>query len=80
MSITQVPEITEFVKPSLACFVGHPFGLTLGALHDLDTHDGVIRSVLSEAQSDHPAGTIVPLPRFQWPDDLRQRQLRKEAH
>lgn len=79
MSITQVPEITRLVRPSLACFVAHPFGLTLGAVDDAATHDAVLRAVLSEAAAPHPAGTIVPLA-FEWTDDLRARQLRKQAH
>ena len=66
------------MKPSLACFVAHPFGLTLGALGDATTHEAVLRSVLAEAERDHEPGTIVPMP-FRWPDDLRARQLRKEA-
>ncbi len=78
VSITQVPDITKQVKPSLSCFVAHPFGLTLGAVGDAQTHEAVLRAVLSEAERDHPAGTIVPLP-FTWPDDLRARQLRKDA-
>lgn len=79
VSITQVPEITRLVQPSLACFVAHPFGLTLGAVGDDTAHDSILRSVLTEAAAPHPAGTIVPLP-FRWPDDLRARQLRKQAH
>lgn len=65
-------------KPSLACFVAHPFGLTLGAVGDAATHDRVLRTVLAEAEKDHPAGTIAATP-FRWNDDLRARQLRKEA-
>lgn len=79
VSITQVPEITRIVQPSLACFVAHPFGLTLGAVGDDATHDAVLRAVLAAAAAPHPAGTILPLP-FSWPDDLRSRQLRKQAH
>jgi hypothetical protein len=67
------------VQPSLACFVAHPFGLTLGSPGDHTTHAAVLRAVLAEAERPHPAGTIVPLP-FRWPDDLRSRQLRKAAH
>ncbi|MGH8994858.1 MAG: hypothetical protein ACRDYB_02275 [Acidimicrobiales bacterium] len=78
VSITQVPAITEMVRPSLACFVAHPFGLTLGSPGDAATHRLVARDVLKEAEADHPPGTVVPLP-FRWPDDLRARQLRKEA-
>jgi hypothetical protein len=78
VSITQVPAITRIVQPSLAAFVAHPFGLTLGAVDDVETHDAVLRAVLAEAARPHPAGTIVLLP-FRWPDDLRGRQLRKEG-
>ncbi len=78
ISITQVPSITRRVKPSLACFVAHPFGLTLRAVGDEGTHEAVLRTVLSEAERDHQPGTIVSTP-FRWPDDLRARQLRKEA-
>ena len=79
VSITQVPEITEFSKPSLACFVAMPFGLTMGDVGDQATHRAIARAVLEEAYRDHAAGSIVPLP-FRWEgDDLRERQLRKEA-
>lgn len=78
VSITQVPSITRIVRPSLAAFVAHPFGLTLGAVDDVETHDAVLRAVLTEATQPHPPGTIVTLP-FSWPDDLRRRQLHKEA-
>jgi hypothetical protein len=43
VSITQVPEITRLAQPSLACFVAHPFGLTLGAVGDDSMHDAVLR-------------------------------------
>jgi len=79
VSITQVPGITRLIKPSLACFVAHPFGLTLGAVGDAATHRAVVEAVLAEAYRPHPPGTIVPMP-FRWPDDLRQRQLGKEVH
>ena len=80
VSITQVREITELVKPSLACLVEHPFGLTLGAVGDEATHRAVLRACLAEAARPHPAGTIVDLG-FHWErDDLRTRQLRKKAH
>jgi len=35
--------------------------------------------VLGEAEREHPAGSIVSTP-FRWNDDLRARQLRKQAH
>jgi hypothetical protein len=79
VSITQVPEITMQVKPSLACFVAMPFGLTLGAAGDAAMHERIVRRVLDEATRDHPAGSVVPLP-FRWDrDDLRARQLLKQA-
>jgi hypothetical protein len=79
VSITQVPSITRISKPSLACFVAHPFGLTLGWVGDQTAHESIVREVLETATGTHPAGSIVPLD-HPWPDDLRTRQLRKEAH
>lgn len=79
MSITQVPSITRIVKPSLACFVANPFGLTLGAVGDHAAHDAILGDVLQEATRPHAAGTVVPLP-YTWPDDLRARQLGKLGH
>jgi hypothetical protein len=79
VSITQVPGITAMVKPSLACFVAMPFGLTLGDVGDAAMHERIARAVLQEAEREHSPGSIVPLP-FTWDrDDLRARQLRKEA-
>ena len=79
VSITLAPDITEKSKPSLSCFVAMPFGLTLGDVGDSTTHTAIVRAALSEAYADHPAGAIVPLP-FRWDrDDLRARQLRKQA-
>ncbi len=79
VSITQVPEITELAKPSLSCFVAHPFGLTLGNIDDKDTQRAVLLAVLKAAYSDATAGSIVDLG-FMWDrDDLRERQLRNEA-
>ena len=79
MSITQVPEITRLSRPSLTCLVAHPFGLTLGAVGDEATHRAVLDAVLRTATEDHPAGSVVDLG-FRWTrDDLRERQLRKEA-
>lgn len=79
VSITLVPEITEMVKPSLSCFVAMPFGLTVGDVGDAAAHDALLAAVLQEAAREHSPGTVVPLP-FRWErDDLRARQLRKEA-
>jgi len=79
VSITQVPSITRISKPSLSCFVAHPFGLTLGPVGDQSMHEAILREVLEAATGTQPAGTIVPLD-HRWPDDLRTRQLRKKAH
>ena len=79
MSLTLVPEITEMVKPSLSCFVAMPFGLVLGDVGDGATHVAIVRAALEEAYRPHRAGDIVDLG-FRWTrDDLRARQLRKEA-
>ena len=78
VSITQAPSVTRHARPSLAVFVAHPFGLILGAPGDDATHQAVVQAVLAEAQRQHPAGTIVPTG-FRWPDQLRARQLRKQA-
>ena len=58
--------------------MAHPFGLTLGAPTQDATHQAVLRTVLTQAEREHPAGTIVST-RFRWPDQLRARQLRKQA-
>ena len=79
VSLTQSREITELARPSLACLVEHPFGLTLGDIGDRATHRAVLEAALHAAERPHPAGTIVDLG-FRWEkDDLRERQLRKEA-
>ena len=79
VSITQVPSVTRLVRPSLACFVANPFGMTTGWVGDSRGHDRVLRAVLAEAERPHPPGTILPLP-FRLGGDLRARQLRKLAH
>ncbi len=59
--------------------MGHPFGLTLGAVGDDATHRRVLDATFRAALEDHPAGSVVDLG-FRWDlDDLRERQLRKEA-
>lgn len=79
MSITQVPSITRIVKPSLACFVANPFGLTLGDVGDRAAHSAIVTDVLREATRPHPAGTIVQT-KHRLPGDLRANQLHKDAH
>ena len=66
------------MKPSLACFVAHPFGLTLGDVGDAETQRRVVTACLEVAAGDHPPGTVIDLG-FTWHDDLRERQLRKMA-
>jgi hypothetical protein len=51
----------------------------LGAVGDKAVQRRVIERCLREAARSHPPGTIVDLA-FRWADDLRDRQLRKEAH
>ena len=79
VSLSLVKEMTELVKPSKALYIQHPFGLTLGDVDDVATHEAVLRDCLHFATEPLPAGSIVDLP-YQWKDDLRERQLRKEAH
>lgn len=52
----------------------------MGAIGERDTHLALLRAVLREAEVCHGPGAIVPLSQFRWPDDLRERQLRKESH
>ena len=80
VSLTLVREITQLVQPSKALYLQHPFGLTLGAVGDRDTHEAILRECLRWAEEELPPGTIVDLP-YRWDkDELRERQLRKEAH
>jgi hypothetical protein len=74
-----VKEMTALVKPSKALFIQHPFGLTLGDVCDATTHEAVLRDCLHYATESLPAGSIIDLP-YQWKDDLREKQLRKESH
>jgi hypothetical protein len=79
ISITQVVEITAIVKPSRAMFVAHPFGLTFGAIGDSSTQRAVVDALLSAAVSMNAAG--IRDSGFTWTEDeLRARQLRKQAH
>jgi len=76
VSLTLSKEITELSRPSLSCFVEHPFGRTLGDAGDRNTHRAVVLEALHQATLPHPAGAIVDLG-FRWrKDDLRERQLR----
>jgi D-proline reductase (dithiol) PrdB len=68
------------IKPSRALYVQHPFGLTLGDIGDTTTHEAIMRDCLRYAAETMPAGTIIDLPYAWKKDDLRARQLKKEAH
>lgn len=79
VSLSLVKEMTALVKPSKALFIQHPFGLTLGDVGDVATHEAVLRDCLRHAAERLQPGSIVELP-YRWKGDLRERQLRKEAH
>lgn len=79
ISVTTVKEITEQVKPSRAVFVEHPFGLTLGDVGDRKTQRSVLVSMLNAVEELKTPGSIGVLPHKWSKDDLRERQLRKEA-
>jgi hypothetical protein len=78
VSITQVRAVTEQVRPSLACLVETPFGLTLGAVGGVDAHRRIVRATLAEAERPHAAGTVVDLGERWTVDDERERQLAVE--
>ncbi|NOY53367.1 MAG: hypothetical protein GXP58_07060 [Deltaproteobacteria bacterium] len=79
VSISLVREITLQVKPSLALYLRHPFGLTLGDVGDSITHENILLDCLRYAAEKLPAGTVIDLPYVWTKDDLRERQRRKEA-
>lgn len=80
ISLTLVREITEMVKPSRALYVQHPFGYTFGDLHDEKRQRSILLDCLRAAMQIATPGSIEDLP-YRWTkDDLRERQLRKEAH
>ena len=78
VSITQVREVTERVRPSLACLVETPFGLTLGGVGDEAAHARIVANALAESGRKHEAGTIVDLGERWTVDDERERQLAVE--
>ena len=75
VSISQVREVTAQLRPSLACLVETPFGLTLGAVDDDVAHARIVSATLAEAARSHPAGTIVDLHERWTASDERDRQL-----
>jgi len=80
VSLTLVKEMTQLVKPSKALYIQHPFGLTLGDVGDAATHEAVLLDCLRHAEESSPPGAIIELPYVWAKDDLRERQLRKEAY
>jgi hypothetical protein len=80
ISLTTIASITSLIKPSRALLVEHPFGLTMGDVGDRETQSAVLIEMLRAAEQITQPGAIQALP-FEWTkDDLRARQLRKEAH
>lgn len=80
ISLTVVREITEQVKPSRALYLEHPFGHTLGDVGEKALQRRILLECLEAAVRPAEPGTIHDLP-YRWTkDDLRERQLRKEAH
>jgi len=79
ISLSLVKEMTLLVKPSKALYIRHPFGLTLGDVGDTATHAAIIRDCLRYAAENLPAGAVMDLPYIWEKDDLRERQLRKQA-
>jgi len=78
LSITQNLEITAIIMPSRALYVGHPFGLTFGALGDRETQRAVLAEMLDAAATMEHRG--IRDSGFEWErDDLRHRQLRKQG-
>lgn len=80
MSLTLSASITRLVLPSRALLIEHPFGLTMGDLHDAEAHTAVLAAMLEAAERIREPGTVAALPVEWTKDDLRARQLRKEAH
>ena len=77
LSITQNLEITAIIMPSRALYVGHPFGLTLGAPGDRETQRAVLAEMLDAVVTMDRRG--IRDSGLEWEqDDLRHRQLRKQ--
>lgn len=77
VSLTTLREYTEFVKPSLAAYVEHPFGFTLGDVKDEKTQMDILKTVLNLTTENHEPGAIIDLP-YRWTrDNLREMQLQK---
>ena len=80
ISLTLVREITEQVKPSRALYLEHPFGHTFGDVGEQALQRQILVDMLRSAVEIAQPGTIHTLP-YRWvKDDLRERQLQKQAH
>ncbi len=80
LSLTLVKKVTQLIKPSKALYLQQPFGLTLGDVGDSETHAAILNDCLRYAAEVQPPGMIIDLPYVWTKGDLRERQLRKEAH
>ncbi len=79
IGVTLVPEITIKSKPSRLLFLERPFGLTFGDAGEAALQKQILLRCLEEGIRFREHGGVLELP-FRWEkDDLRQRQLRKEA-
>lgn len=68
------------VKPSRAVYIAYPFGHTFGDLNDREQQRRILLHCLDAAKDITAAGAIVDLP-YRWTkNDLRLRQLLKQAH
>jgi len=75
-----VRSITQLVKPSRALYVRHPFGYTFGDLNDREMHRRILLDCLKSAREITELGAILELP-YRWTkNDLRLKQLLKQAH
>ncbi len=80
ISLTLVRSITEMVKPSRALYLQHPFGYTFGDLDDRELQRRILLDCLQAAAEMAESGAIVELP-YRWTkNDLRRKQLLKQAH
>jgi len=80
ISLTLVRGITELINPSRALHIRHPFGYTFGDLNDRTVQRRIIFDCLTAAQEITESGVIRELP-YRWTkDELRIRQLLKQAH
>jgi D-proline reductase (dithiol) PrdB len=80
ISLTLVRSITELVKPSRALYLQHPFGYTFGDLHERELQRRILLDCLRAAEEVTASGVIVDLPYYWTKDDLRAKQLLKQAH